>query len=652
MAPYPNIEVSVNGKEFVSLNQKGIGFTELTENDLPVKSIRIKNEQLEAASWNYGKGTLEIAIRKKNYQVASVIVKDERNDPLTNVRITFNGKTAVTVTSDAQGRINIPLAIGEVIYSASQFSAQGYAMIKFISTNGVHQLTVSRLQPKKVEEPVVTKATTKATPREVPTRVTLPPLDTIQSLTSFFSVFKNYDFKKLSRPEQQRVDARLAGLISQLTAQEEAIPSAIRTNYIQSISDSTFFGSDLKKIVKQANFENKIQEEQLASFDKKLRVINVKLANGIVRLDERSRQDVLHELASFENLLIKRENRFLKSQHDYRLLINNVKNRFFESENLPEKLTASEMQQQKQEDSYEQFLMAIGGIVILFALLIVSIIAFSYALRKQKKTVELANSEIKRTNETVESLVFKRTRALQLENKELDTFLYRASHDLRTPVRSILGLCNLADKLKGGEREEILDRIIDTSAGMDQLLKKLSIITEINQPSSFTAVTLIKIIDKVKHSFQRMIQENRIEFVVHCNEFLVFHTYPHLTEAILYNVIENALYFSTLKKNSLPRVELTAEIKDMAVMIKIRDNGIGIQENVKEKLFDMFFKGSEQSKGNGLGLYIVQKAVKVLDGKVMIESVAGQYTEFSIVLPLKTKADVKKEHLLHAELAE
>src|SRR6478609_1736456 len=132
MAPYPNIEVSVNGKEFVSLNQKGIGFTDLMESDLPVKNIRIKNEQLEAASWNFGKGTLEIIIRKKNYQVIPVVFKDERNDPLSNVRVTFNGKKAVTITSDAQGYINLPLAIGEVIYSASQFSAQGYSMIKFI----------------------------------------------------------------------------------------------------------------------------------------------------------------------------------------------------------------------------------------------------------------------------------------------------------------------------------------------------------------------------------------------------------------------------------------------------------------------------------------------------------------------------------------
>jgi len=654
MIPYPNVEVSVNGKEFVALNQKGIGFTELTESDLPVKNIRIKNEQLEAASWNLGKGTLEIMIRKKNYQVTPVLVKDERNDPLSNVRITFNGKKAVTITSDAQGRINVPLAIGEVIYSASQFSAQGYSMIKFISANGVHQLTASRLQLKKTEEPVVTKTIARVAPKANvnPVRVSLPPLDTIHSLASFNSVFKNFDLKKLTREEQQRVDARLAELTPQVKQKEQAMPASIRAGYMQGISDSTYFGKDLKNIVMQTKLENQTQEERLAAFDKKLRVINVKLANGIVRLDERARQEVLHELASFESLLIARENRFLKSQRDYRLLINNVKNRFFESKHIPEKLTISEIQQKKQDDLNDQLWMAIGVSVILFALLIISIVSFSLVIRKQMKALEKMNNEMKQADENVENLVFKRTRALQLENKELDSFLYRASHDLLTPVRSILRLCNLAEKLKSGEHEEIVDRIIDTSASMDQLLRKLSAITEIKQPGDFTAVTLIKIVDKVKHSLHRMIEENRIEFIVRCNEFLIFHTYPHLAEVILYNVIENALYFSTLKKDTSPRVELTAEIKDMAVVIKVRDNGIGIQENVKEKLFDMFFKGTEQSKGNGLGLYVVQKAVNVLDGKIMIESVAGQYTEFAIVLPLKTKADIKKEYSLQPEMAE
>jgi len=656
MVPYSNVDVSVNGKEFVALNQKGIGFTELTESDLPIKNIQIKNEQLEAASWNFGKGLLEIIIRKKSYQVVPVVLKDERNNPLSNVRVTFNGKKAVTITSDAQGRIRVPLPIGEVIYSASQFSAQGYSMIKFISTNGVHQLTASRLQSqsKKNEGPIITKAEVKVTPKMNanmnPVRVVLPPLDTIHSLASFNSVFKNFDLKKLSGAEQQRVDARLTELTAQLK-QREQTTSPVSSDYMKSISDSTYFGRDLRNIVKQTKLENQTREEQLAAFDKKLRVINVKLANGIVRLDDRARKEVLHELASFESLLITRENRFLKSQHDYRLLINNVKNRFFESERIPEKFTASEIQKKKQDDMKDQLWMAIGVSIIFFALLIISIVSFSLVIRKQHKALEQVNNEIKQVNENVETLVFKRTRALQLENKELSNFLHRATHDLRAPVRSILGLCNLVEKLNGGEREEIVDRIIDTSAGMDQLLKKLSAITEIKQRGSFTALTLIKIIDKIKHSFHQMIQENRIEFIVRCNEYLIFHTYPQLAEVILYNIIENALWFSSLKKNTSPRVEVIAEIKDMAVTIKVRDNGIGIQENIKEKLFDMFFKGTEESKGNGLGLYVVKKAVDVLDGKIVIESVAGQYTEFSIVLPLKTNADIKKEQALLTEMA-
>jgi signal transduction histidine kinase len=73
----------------------------------------------------------------------------------------------------------------------------------------------------------------------------------------------------------------------------------------------------------------------------------------------------------------------------------------------------------------------------------IGLIYFGGVLRKQKKQLIAANTEVKRINENLEGLVFERTHLLENLNSELDTFLYRASHDMRTPVRSILGLCHI-----------------------------------------------------------------------------------------------------------------------------------------------------------------------------------------------------------------
>jgi hypothetical protein len=60
-----NLELAINDKEFFAVNAKGSAFTELSQNDLPVKSVRLRNDELEAESWNYSKGVIEIIIRKK-----------------------------------------------------------------------------------------------------------------------------------------------------------------------------------------------------------------------------------------------------------------------------------------------------------------------------------------------------------------------------------------------------------------------------------------------------------------------------------------------------------------------------------------------------------------------------------------------------------
>jgi signal transduction histidine kinase len=69
------------------------------------------------------------------------------------------------------------------------------------------------------------------------------------------------------------------------------------------------------------------------------------------------------------------------------------------------------------------------------------------------------------------------------------------------------------------------------------------------------------------------------------------------------------------------------------VVIDLEDNGQGIRKEYHEQIFDMYFRASERSKGNGLGLYIVKKAVEKLDGSITVSSIAGAGTTFTVMLP-------------------
>jgi signal transduction histidine kinase len=625
-----SIDVSINDKDFIAVNAKGSAFTELSASDLPPKSVRIKNDELEAESWNYSKGVIEIIIRRKSFKVHSWTVKDTEGTTLSNLKIEFKGRKSHELTSNASGQFSIPLALDEKFISANQFSIQGYTSIRFQLGDRENVLFVE------APKPVV--ATIESPPQEKVNQVPkgyfqnfdMAMLDSIQSLTVFYSIFKNVQIKDLSEAEKKKVDNKFNQLVRQL---EDSVRKS--EVFVGKISDSSFVKDDLTYLLSQAREESQMLEAQRADFDEKIKIISNKLASGIGNLDQETRDKLLSDLTLLEMLLKENESRFFKNQNDYRAIINSLKERFFDFSDLENRLSESELQRLEEQRIFRQRLLIIVSIAGLFAVLIVLLIRFSNRLRKQKKQLEDANAEIKRMNENLEILVYVRTKLLAEAHKELDTFLYRASHDLRSPVCSIIGLCNIASSLlPGGESKELIERVVMTTESMDKLLKKLSLISEINQPSDYSEIRLLEIFVVVESRFRSFINENDVQFTIDCPFDLTVNSYPNLVNAIVTNVVENALYYSTMKQRSRPVVEIKATIEDNRVVVTVFDNGIGIDQAVQPKIFDMFYKGNTRSKGNGLGLYIVNKSLQALEGEVRLESMPNEYSKFTMYLPV------------------
>ena len=319
-------------------------------------------------------------------------------------------------------------------------------------------------------------------------------------------------------------------------------------------------------------------------------------------------------------------------------IINTLKEKYFDLSDLENKLSQSEAQRLEDQRAFRQKLFITSSILFVFAILILLLVYFGDKLKKQRKELIRVNGEINRINENLEDLVAQRTKLLEDANKELDTFLYRASHDLRSPICSIIGLCNIALHTSEGESKDLVQKVVMTTGIMDKLLKKLSIISEINQPTNFSSITLADLVDNVKKDFGKTIAAENINFTVNCPADLVIYSYPNLVETIMSNLIENAIFYSVLKDPSNATVSLNVAINNNDVVISVYDNGVGVEETIRHKLFDMFFKGTEKSKGHGLGLYIVQRSVQALDGTVEVESEVGSFTKFTVQFPLKTVA--------------
>jgi signal transduction histidine kinase len=304
---------------------------------------------------------------------------------------------------------------------------------------------------------------------------------------------------------------------------------------------------------------------------------------------------------------------------------------------LEDKLSVSEMKRlQERKDFRIKIIWAIS-VTIIFGALMVLLFLLRVKLEKQKDSLVKANAEVQRINENLEGLVFERSRLLMEAYQEMDIFLYRASHDLRAPICTIIGLCNLA--FHTDERDiEIINKISNTAIKMDGMLKKLRMISEVNQPSNYSPVFITDMIKNVTRFFDEFIGGKNIEVVIDSDNEQGFYSYPDLLEIILYNLIENALFFSSLTREHHPKINIMANVENDNLFISVYDNGIGMDDKTKLRLWDMFFVGHEHSKGNGLGLYIVFKSVQSLNGKIDVQTEPHAFTRFSITIPVNQKA--------------
>lgn len=233
-----------------------------------------------------------------------------------------------------------------------------------------------------------------------------------------------------------------------------------------------------------------------------------------------------------------------------------------------------------------------------------------------------------------ESQLKEQNEELKKINAELDKFVYRASHDLRAPLVSILGLINIA-KLEPSEEKkaEYFDLMSKSIYKLDKFIQ------DIINYSKNTRLEIkkeeIDFHDLVNETFEdvKYIEDTeRIEKIIHIEEGEKFISDKGRLNMIFNNLISNAIrYRTTRRKKSYISVKI--KVADRKCVIEIKDNGIGIGEEHLEKVFEMFYRASESKAGSGLGLYIVKEATEALQGHIQIKSALEKGTKFTITLP-------------------
>ena len=251
------------------------------------------------------------------------------------------------------------------------------------------------------------------------------------------------------------------------------------------------------------------------------------------------------------------------------------------------------------------------------------------------KPVRMVGSIIKiHERKVAEERIKKQNRMLEKTNLELDNFVYSASHDIRSPLTSILGLINIASKTNDkDELDECFHLMKSRVHRLDEFIEDiLDFSRNIRVDKKLKEINLYYFIEEIlnNHDFGDYFERLDVRLSL-TSDFEVISD-PLRLKIIIKNLLSNSSKFSNLRDES-PWSRISALRVDGNFQLIIEDNGEGIREEFQDKIFDMFYRASEKSKGSGLGLYIVKEMVETLNGTIKLNSVYGEGSQFIIELP-------------------
>ncbi|MFN8416469.1 MAG: HAMP domain-containing sensor histidine kinase [Cytophagaceae bacterium] len=219
-------------------------------------------------------------------------------------------------------------------------------------------------------------------------------------------------------------------------------------------------------------------------------------------------------------------------------------------------------------------------------------------------------------------------------NEELDRYVYRVSHDMRSPITSMMSLNKLIQKTDDiNTVRELLQMQDDCIQKLDIHIQQIIDISKnLKTDLVITEANFTHELNEILKELKFMSVEANIDIRTNIEQYAPFFTDLQRLRIILSNLISNSLkYYNIDDPNKY--VACTIKVNSQRTLIEIEDNGIGISPETKAKLFTMFFRGTSQSKGSGLGLYIVKEMIGKLHGSIRVESERFKYTRFIIELP-------------------
>ncbi len=233
--------------------------------------------------------------------------------------------------------------------------------------------------------------------------------------------------------------------------------------------------------------------------------------------------------------------------------------------------------------------------------------------------------------------ILKQKEELERSNKELEQFAYVASHDLQEPLRKITSFITLLERRYKGHLDETADRyiyyVVDGAMRMQGLINDLLTYSRVGrQDKEQTIFDCNVVLSHILRDLEPMIIENDARISV--QELPEIYGNPVQMRQLLMNLISNAIKF---RRPESPIIDIRCELSETEWIFSVRDNGIGIDHEYSERIFEMFQRlhTKEEYAGTGIGLAICKKIVEINGGRIWFESQPGFETVFYFSWPIK-----------------
>jgi signal transduction histidine kinase len=219
-------------------------------------------------------------------------------------------------------------------------------------------------------------------------------------------------------------------------------------------------------------------------------------------------------------------------------------------------------------------------------------------------------------------------------NAELDRFVYSTSHDLRAPLTSVMGLIDITARSQNpDEVKRYLGMMKGRLNSLDKFIKDITDYSRNNRLEVMREkVKLHDLAADVWESLKYTPEAQNINFKIEVPETLEIRSDKNRLSIVLSNLISNAIRYHDMRKEE-KFIRLRHQVNGKGFYIKVEDNGQGIPSEFHNKVFEMFFRGNENSQGSGLGLYIVKETMLKLSGTIKLESTPGIGTTFIAKFP-------------------